>query len=299
MSDQVVKIGHRGSALALVQARWVSLLSSREGIRSDIKVIKTKGDVVQDRFDKMEGKGFFTKEIEDAVLSRDVDLAVHCLKDLPTESPSGFTNWAIMERESPFDLLITKRDIEYCENGAPKIEGLRVGTSSNRRIAALNWCSPGAEFTPIRGNVPTRLAKMVDGDVDALVLAQAGINRLEIDLQPFRTFALRPPHMVPSAGQGALALQTREDTSLDLSGLHHQPTERCTTAERMILHALGGGCQLPLGVYCQKNDDALFEMSVFLGNVEKPTSPLRATLTGNEPTALAESMLREIRKRQN
>ncbi len=294
----MIVIGTRGSKLALVQAHWVSDVLSERGLENEIKVLKTKGDIVKDRFDKMEGKGFFTKEIEDALRAGEIDLAVHCLKDLPTEDSDGLKIVAITEREDPFDVLISSAPFVWKENGEPDLNNLNIGTSSNRRVQALAALNPSARFTPIRGNVPTRIGKMEKGDTDAVVLARAGINRLDLDLGHLHVFHCKPPFMAPAPGQGALALQTRESETRDFSFFHHQDTAACVAAERKILNALEGGCQLPLGVLIEPGKSG-YTLDLFLGTVSGEGNPLKLHLEGPNPMALAEEAMSRIQSHQS
>lgn len=289
----MVVIGTRGSKLALAQAHWVSGELAARGCENEIRILKTKGDIIQDRFDKIEGKGFFTKEIEDALLAGEIDLAVHCLKDLPTEETSGLAVRAITERENPYDVLISREKLEIDEAGNPILGELVIGTSSNRRVQGLGQKNPSASFVPLRGNVPTRIAKMEEGQADVVVLAQAGVNRLELNLSHLAVLECPPPILVPAPGQGALALQTRSDDNLDLSFFHHQVTCDCVQAERRVLNALQGGCQLPLGVLVRDLGTS-FQLELFLGSVANDLPPVFLTLTGASPGALAEQALAEI-----
>ncbi len=287
----MIVIGTRGSKLALVQAEWVSSQLEQRGLANRISILKTKGDLVQDRFDKMEGKGFFTKEIEDALLAGEIDLAVHCLKDLPTQDTPGLRISAIPEREDPFDVLVSAQKIPLNPAGYPELNDLNIGTSSNRRVASLAAHSPRAHFEPIRGNVPTRIAKMERGDVQAVVLAKAGLNRLNLDLSHLQVINLRPPYMIPAPGQGALALQVREEGAPDLSFLHHPPSAICVAAERRVLRALEGGCQLPLGTYVSQHEHH-FHLQLFLA--KKGKAPLHLHLEGVSAEALADEALQQI-----
>lgn len=287
-------IGTRGSDLALAQANYVSDVLHRHGQANRLKILTTKGDVVQDRFDKMEGKGFFTKEIEDALAAGEIDLAVHSLKDLPTEDPAGLRVAAITQREDPFDVLVSVRPLKRNDQGLPILDGLRIGTSSNRRVAAIRRLNPDAAFVPIRGNVPTRIDKARRGEVDVAVLAQAGINRLNhSDPGLYFTPAL-PPLMVPAPGQGALALQVRDADRPDLCMFHHGETARCVEAERSILAALEGGCQLPLGVLI-RSAGSLYALDLFLGTLREGHHTLSFSLTGESPESLATEALARIR----
>ncbi len=289
----MIVIGTRGSKLALIQAHHVSRMLARQGFPNEIKILKTKGDVVQDRFDKIEGKGFFTREIEDALLAGTIDLAVHCLKDLPTQETPGLSVRAIPPREDPYDLLISKKPFVLTDRGLPDLAGLIVGTSSNRRVSCLARNQDGIRFVPIRGNVPTRISKMERGDSDVLVLARAGLNRLGLDLSRLHCFPGKPPLLVPAPGQGALALQTRSGFQEDISFMHHELTARCVHGERRILNALEGGCQLPLGVLISGDDDHHFRLELFL-DPGAHRSPVRFTLTDDAPESLAEQALTRI-----
>jgi len=291
----MIVIGTRGSRLALAQANWVSSTLASGGVENRVQVIETKGDVVQDRFDKMEGKGFFTGEIEAALHRGDIDLAVHCLKDLPTSSPEGLKIAAIPEREDPLDVIVSANTLEKKENGLPNLDELRIGTSSNRRVFGLKHHYPSATFVPIRGNVPTRIQKMIDGQADVVILAAAGLNRLAMDLTALNIYAAPPPLLVPAPGQGALALQTRSDSELDLSAFHHEETARCVGQERRVLAELEGGCQLPLGVLIRRNEDR-YHLDLFLGNLAsgfagKSEARMFISFEGASPEALTEEAL--------
>lgn len=286
----MLKIGTRGSKLAMVQARWVEAQLQKAGLNVAIEIIKTKGDVVMDRFDKIEGKGFFTAEIEHALHQGQIDVAVHCLKDLPTQDAPGLKVVTITEREDPRDIIISKRPIEF-KDGLPQLNGMILGTSSNRRVAGMK-CYGTDRFEPIRGNVQTRLSKMERGDCDAVVLAQAGINRLEgdLDLSPYHCYTLEPEVLVPAPGQGALALQIRAGEAIDLSAMHHPWTERACAAERRILSALEGGCQLPLGVYVSGSEGDV-RMQVFKGPTADNDAVVSLDFREATPEAAAERAL--------
>jgi len=291
----MIVIGTRGSKLALAQANWVSSQLDAQGLPNRIQIIETKGDIVHERFDKMEGKGFFTSEIETALANREIDLAVHSLKDLPTRSPDGLRIAAIPERENPFDVIVSATPLDLLENGRPDLGGKRVGTSSMRRVAGLTHYYPDIEAVPIRGNVPTRIQKMRDGQVDVVILARAGLERLHYDLSDLSVYDAGPPFLVPAPGQGALALQIREDADLDLSFLHHAATDRCVREERRILEALEGGCQMPLGVLVREWEKG-FRLDLFLGHLSsgfegKAEARLFMSLEGPTPERLTEDVL--------
>lgn len=269
----MIKIGTRGSKLALVQAHWTQAQLQKHGLDATIDIIRTKGDVVKDRFDKMEGKGFFTAEIEQALLDGSIDLAVHCLKDLPTQSPPDLKIIAIPEREDARDCLVAKHPLERNADGFFNLNGLTVGTSSNRRVAGLQVHSPEARFTPIRGNVPTRIQKMEDGVADVVVLACAGLNRLDIQRSDLFFYPLSPRELVPAPAQGALAMQVRANETRDFDFLHHPFSAAVSEGERRILSAMEGGCQMPLGVYIEAVDQA-FAIHVFQGVHGDRSEPL-------------------------
>jgi hydroxymethylbilane synthase len=253
MTAPALRLGTRGSDLALWQANHVArMIGERLGIGCTIEIIKTRGDRIQDvAFRKMEGKGFFTKELQDALLEARVDLVVHSLKDLPTEEPDGLEVAAIPERASPADLLLLRAGTEAPspEDPLKLAEGTILGTSSLRRAAQALAQSPGIEIRALRGNVPTRVRKLRDGGYDAILLAAAGVARLELDLEGLRAYELPFESMLPAPGQGALAIETRagEAESSGLHGLHDHSVARCVEAERTLLALLGGGCHLPLG----------------------------------------------------
>lgn len=255
-----IKIGSRGSNLALWQARWVSDAIARLGIASEILVIKTTGDARLDRFAAIATRGMFIKEIEEALLRREIDLAVHSLKDLPTLLPAGLALAAIPEREDPADVLIAAEPAT-CVAALPA--GARVGTSSPRRICQLRAQRPDIRPAEIRGNVETRIRKVEEGEVDAVVLAFAGVHRLGMDHRIAAKLELT--EMLPAPGQGALALEIHEDNhELNelLRNLDHSPTRTATGAERRLLEKLGGGCRLPLGAYARWQNDHLVLQAV-------------------------------------
>jgi hydroxymethylbilane synthase len=249
-----ITIGSRGSDLAIWQANHVKAQLEALGCEVEIKIIKTQGDIIQHlSFDKMEGKGFFTKEIEAALLDKSIDLAVHSHKDLETNSPEGLIVGAVSEREDPADLLlIRKESVDSAEQFMLKSGGV-VGTSSARRKSQMMRFRPDVEISDLRGNVPTRIQKLRDGNYDAILLAYAGVSRLEIDLSEFEVVILNPREFIPAPAQGVLGLQIREeDTALVtlLQQLDTPDVRRHIGVERAVLNQLDGGCQLPLGVYC-------------------------------------------------
>jgi len=271
VSTRRIRIGTRGSALARWQAEYVAAaLRTIPGLPDpELILIKTEGDRIQDvPLSKVQGKAFFTKEIEEALLRHRVDVAVHSLKDLATEIPSGLALGAVMEREDPRDALLfsstqpsggpvpsTER-APFSPEDLPR--GARVGTSSLRRRALLARWRPDLQLTELRGNVPTRIRKLDDGDYDAIVLAAAGVKRLGL---AHRISAYLPfEYFLPAVSQGAVGVQIREDDSEVaewVGTLDHSQSRVATTAERALLRTLEGGCQVPVGALGELAEDLL------------------------------------------
>lgn len=268
----MITIGTRGSDLALWQANYTKDLLEKQGHEVAIKIIETKGDTSQQwntSFDKLEGKGFFTKELEEALLNKTIDVAVHSHKDLPTENPEGLIVAGVSSRENPADWLIMRED---CEDDKQKFrlkKGAKVGTSSARRKSQLLAFRPDVEITDLRGNVPTRIKKLKEGQYDAIILAAAGLERLELDLSDFEVEQLEPTEFIPAPAQGVLAWQIRED-DYKLSDVFDAVCDYDVLVniniERRVLNLLDGGCQLPLGVFCESelndNDRKVFKVAV-------------------------------------
>lgn len=233
-------IASRGSQLALWQARWVATQLSSAGLESRLEIIKTTGDKITDvPLAKVGTKGLFTKEIEEALLDGRAHLAVHSLKDLPTELPEGLVLAAVPEREDPRDAVVGKKL-------AALPLGAKVGTSSLRRAAQLRQLRPDLVVESIRGNLDTRLRKLDEGQYDSILLAAAGLKRLGWGDRIAEI--LTPEQMCPAVGQGALAIETRAGFS-GVAMLDHAATHTAVMAERGVLGALGGGCQVPIGAY--------------------------------------------------
>ncbi|HIN40257.1 MAG TPA: hydroxymethylbilane synthase [Flavobacteriales bacterium] len=254
-----ITIGTRGSELALWQANYIHRKLAEVNVEAEIKVISTKGDQVQDlSFDKMEGKGFFTKEIEEALIKKEIDLAVHSHKDLETAQPKGLVIAAATTREEANDvLLIHKKGFDQKRKLSLKQSAL-VGTSSARRKSLLKGFRKDVEIKDLRGNVPTRIEKLRNGEYDAIVLAAAGINRLEADISDLHLVSLDPTDFIPAPAQGVLALQIREDDQElreVISQLNDEDSNKVSSIERQVLAAFDGGCQLPIGVYCCWDED--------------------------------------------
>lgn len=257
----MIIIGSRGSDLALWQANHVKARLESIGQQVEIKVIKTQGDRVQHlSFDKMEGKGFFTKELEEELLEGTIDLAVHSHKDLPTEHPAGLMIAAVSEREDPADMLLIIKGKEDMDATLHLPKGAIVGTSSARRKSQLLHHCPHIELKDLRGNVPTRIQKLREGQYDAIMMACAGAERLGLDLSEFHVVRMNPKVFIPAPAQGVLALQIREGNDAlreTLSILHDADVAERLAVERRILNLFQGGCQLPLGSYCEKHNGVL------------------------------------------
>jgi hydroxymethylbilane synthase len=247
-----LRIGSRGSQLALWQANHIAALLRGEGHSVDIKIIKTTGDQQQEiTFAQVGSKGMFTKEIEEALADGRVDLAVHSLKDLPTDLPEPFTLAATPVRVDPRDVLVS---VNY-ENLAALPLGARVGTSSQRRRAQLKDVRPDIQAVEFRGNVDTRLRKLAEDQVDAILLAAAGLDRLK--KTEWVRQRLDPQVFCPAAGQGALGIETRKNDAVTITAvdfLNHAATRFAVTVERAALAALGGGCQVPIGIHCRAGE---------------------------------------------
>jgi hydroxymethylbilane synthase len=241
-----IRIGTRGSTLALAQANWVKqrLEQQNPGLDVNLRIIKTSGDrFFEAPVQSIGGKGIFVKEIEDALLKNEIDLAIHSMKDLPTELPAGLTIGAVPEREDPRDVLVSRNRTALKD--LP--EGSKVATGSLRRRAQILNYRPDVSVVVVRGNIDTRLRKLHDGEMDALVLAAAGLNR--IGQQQEITEFLDSKICLNAVAQGALAVQSREDDALrdQLNFMHHQDTYWEVLAERAFLNRLGGGCHVPVG----------------------------------------------------
>jgi len=256
-AKNIITIATRGSDLALWQAHFLQGELKKIGRESKLLILKTKGDIIQHlSFDKIEGKGFFTKEIEDALLNYDADIAVHSMKDLPTNSPEGLVVGAVSYRENPRDVLLIRKESKDESQVLKMKTHAIVGTSSSRRKAQISHLKPDSVVKDIRGNVPGRINKLRTGDYDAILLAAAGIERLKLDLSDLEVIHLHPREFVPAPAQGVLAFQCRsEDKAMRrvLKLIHNEEVARCTNVERGVLNMMEGGCHMPLGVYCEKD----------------------------------------------
>jgi hydroxymethylbilane synthase len=281
-----LRIGSRGSQLALWQAHHISALMRERGHEVELEIIKTTGDKITDvALAKVGTKGMFTKEIEEALAEGRIDLAVHSLKDLPTDLSQGFEIAAVTTRENPRDV--------FCSDKYESIEDLpraaRVGTSSLRRQAQLKAVRPDLDIHPLRGNVDTRLRKLEAGEYDAIILAAAGLNRLG-KTQLVRQ-VIPAEVMCPAAGQGALGIEIRAGDSITrqhLAFLDEAAARATTTCERALLNKLGGGCQVPIGAFAEVREGRLHLQAI----VADPDGSkiLRESRDGSDPVELGESV---------
>lgn len=282
----ILTVGTRGSALARWQTDWIQsqLAAAWPELRCELRVFQTSGDKVLDKpLPEIGGKGLFTKELEDALHSGEIDIAVHSLKDLPIDNALGLTIGAIGEREDPRDVFISRQYHALAE--LP--HGARVGTSSLRRSAQLLARRPDLQILSLRGNVDTRLRKAMQGDYEAIVLAAAGVLRLGLSahIAEYLPFEV----MLPAPGQGAVAVQCRVDDQRTLDLLHpidHPPTRLAVTAERAFLQGLGGGCSAPVAAYASKNH------LVGLVASKDGQRVIRISGEGDDPHALGSALAR-------
>jgi len=287
-----LRIGSRGSQLALWQANHIRNLLEQQGHEVQIEIIHTTGDKITDvPLAKVGTKGMFTKEIEEALAEKRVDLAVHSFKDVPTELMPGFAIGAVLEREDPRDAFVS---VQYA-NVESLPQNAHVGTSSLRRQAQLKAIRSDLRVSPLRGNVDTRLKKLEAGEYDAIILAHSGLKRLQ------RTENVRAlldaKLMCPAAGQGALAIEIRDGdaaTAEHIVFFDHLPTRKATLCERAVLNALGGGCQVPIGVHAQVADPVIRVQAV----VARPdgSQVIRLSLEGDakQPKQVGDELGREL-----
>ena len=290
---QKVIIGSRGSDLALWQANHVKKQLEDLGNEVEIKVIITQGDALQDlSFDKLEGKGFFTKEIENELLAGTIDLAVHSHKDLETNPPAGLKIAAVSERGNPADiLLIRKESFDASELWNLKENGT-IGTSSARRKSLVKAFRKDCDIKDLRGNVPTRIDKLAQGQYDAIILAKAGVDRLKLDLSAFEVHVMDTSQFVPAPAQGVLGLQIREDDERMagiMAPMHNKEVFNRIRIERNILNLLEGGCQLPLGVYCDESN------GIFVSYSKSAEHPAQVLEFENTAFDIAEQIVAQLK----
>ncbi len=276
-------IGSRGSRLALWQAEWVksALEAGHTQLEVKIEIIKTSGDVLKNvSLTVIGGKGVFTKELEEALLDGRIDLAVHSLKDLPTQLPENLHIAAITEREDARDALVLRSGYEIESPSIARLPAKAVvGTSSPRRLAQLKYLRPDLEIKDLRGNVDTRLRKLDEGQYDAVILAAAGLRRLGWTERI--SAYLEPSEMLPAVSQGALGIETRAADALTIAHvltLDHSQTRAACIAERALLRGLGGGCQLPIAAHASVHNEQL-RLDGLVASV-KGERLIRETITG-------------------
>ncbi|MEZ4920090.1 MAG: hydroxymethylbilane synthase [Saprospiraceae bacterium] len=291
----MLRIGTRGSKLALWQAHYTQDALTQLGIESELVIIKTQGDRIQDiGFDKMEGKGFFTKEIEEHLLRGEIDLAVHSMKDMPTSQPDGLCLTAVSYRDKAHDLLLIRPESTDNSQVFKIKQNAVVGTSAARRKAQIKDFRPDVEIKDLRGNVPTRVDKLREGQYDAIFVAAAGTNRLQLDLSDLIVVELNPREFIPAPAQGVLTWQTNANdipTRKVLQKLHQSSVAVCTNIERTVLQKMDGGCQMPLGVYCERDADGNFHA---FAACERNGKMIRSRHSQNTVHGLADRILRDL-----
>jgi hydroxymethylbilane synthase len=256
MKSQRLVIGSRGSDLALFQANAIrDILATEHGCDVTVKVIQTVGDKIDSvSFEQMEGKGFFTKELEESLLAGEIDLAVHSLKDLMTSQPHGLKLGAVGYRVDRRELLLIRKQARFESGVLPVRAGATVGTSATRRKAQIAFHNPTLRITDLRGNVPTRIRKLREGEYDAIVIATAGVERLRLDLSDLDAIPLDPEVFLPAPAQGILGIQIRESDPVVeavVSKLGSHQAAREAELERGLLARFNSGCSLPLGVFSE------------------------------------------------
>ena len=289
-----ITIGTRGSPLALWQAHWIKsqLESLHDDLTVDLVKIKTSGDKIQDvPLAKVGGKGLFTKEIEESMLRYEIDIAIHSMKDVPIQIPPSLTLSVVTEREDPRDALISRKNLKL--DDLPK--GAKVGTGSFRRTTQLLHYRPDLEVIPMRGNVQTRLNKLESEGLDAIILAAAGLIRL--DMVDHITEYIDPEIMLPGGGQGAVGIESRKEDLRVMNRifpLDHEETHRALEAERSFLTRLEGGCQVPIGVYATIDGNSL-RLRGLVGSLDGK-QVLKAEQTGSieDPIAIGLGLAGEI-----
>lgn len=292
MTVAPLRIGTRGSELALWQARHVAARLAALGAPAELVVVKTAGDRITDvPLSQVAGKAFFTKELEDALLAREIDLAVHSLKDVATALPEGLALGAVLEREDPRDALVARGAATLTALPA----GARVGTSSLRRRAMLARVRPDLELAELRGNVPTRLQRLADGDCDALLLAAAGLVRLGLGAEIRERLPLDA--FLPAVAQGAMAIELRAGDArarAAVAPLDHAPTRTATGAERALLARLEGGCSVPVGAHARLEGDEL-ELAASVVSLDgRRAAEARRRGPADAPEALGRALAEEL-----
>ena len=297
--NRKIIIGSRGSDLALWQANYVKDQLAQLNLDAELRIIKTKGDLIKDlSFDKIEGKGFFTKEIEEALLNNSIDLAVHSHKDLETNPPEGLVVAAVSDREDPSELLLIRQNqVDNTKFWSLKEDAV-VGTSSSRRKSQMKLFRSDVILKDLRGNVPTRIQKLREGQYDAIIIANAGVSRLQLDISDLHSKVLPNKWMIPAPAQGVLGIQVREtDNELIsvLKTINSEPTQRNIEFERKVLNLMNGGCQLPLGVYCETDNNVIKAWISMASSFNE--IPYRIYKEGSNPKQIVEQLISENRKK--
>lgn len=298
-TPEMLRIATRDSDLALWQARHVQrLLSERTGQTAELIPFKTTGDLDLDTpLALLEGKGFFTKELEAALLAGEADLAVHSLKDLPTSLPAGLKVGAVLSRADRRDALLIRPGKRADRKPLPLAHGAVLGTSSARRLAQAGLHAPDLKIVDLRGNVPTRVRKLREGKYDAILLAWAGLERLELDLSDLEVVLLSLEDLLPAPGQGALAIEIRSDdaaTEAAVTPLDDAQVRREIEAERGLLHLFAGGCKLPLGVWAEVNGDVRLHAVYAARNPSGKFEAFRAQVTTTSPEEAARQAFADL-----
>jgi hydroxymethylbilane synthase len=304
MKTQTIKIATRGSKLALWQAEFVRSLLKAKGYTSELIILKTKGDIVQDRFlHEIGGKGLFIKELENALVNGEADIAVHSLKDLPAKLSTPFALGAILKRHSPRDIFIFRPGFVKDELGLlgtfgstsnlAALPACRFASSSLRRTSLLKAFAPQIKVEGLRGNVDTRIAKLNEGMWDGIILSEAAIDRLELYDLEYK--ALDPKWFVPCAGQGALAIECLEDHPVKVitHDLDCSATHFAVDVEREVLHLLGGDCTMPVGVYCEADEEGV-ETHALLLNYEGGLVRARVARAGDFKTIKSDEIAQDV-----
>ena len=302
MTNPQLTIGSRGSDLALYQANFIrEILTTQHGCEVDIKIIKTAGDKIDNvSFDKMEGKGFFTKELEDALLAREIDLAVHSLKDLMTTQPEGLKLGAAGYRANRNELLLINPDAHTGNGVLPIKTGSTIGTSAARRKAQIAFHHAGLQIEDLRGNVPTRVAKLRNGDYDAILIAAAGVERLNLDLNGIVAVQLDPEVFLPAPAQGILGIQIRRNDPRVESVITKlgSPEEMASAQlERGLLAKFDSGCSLPLGVHSETRGQE-YRLTAVLGvrHADIWAGLKKINVIGKDIPALIEEAFTQLQK---
>jgi hydroxymethylbilane synthase len=283
----VLRIGTRRSRLALAQAGEVAAMLATQGVEAELIPLTTSGDEGAAPSASPQGlKGLFVDTILEALEAGDIDIAVHSAKDLPAEDDEGSVIGAVPQRENPLDVLVTR--------GPELPHGARIGTSSPRRRAQILRAYPGVQVVELRGNVDTRLRKLDEGEVDAALLAVAGLRRLGI--APAHSIPLTLEEMIPAPGQGAIAIQAREGDELTLSalaGLDHHDSHAALDAERSVMWRIGGGCALPLGAHATVDDDGAVHLAAIVISLDGERA-VRAEATSSSPEDAAAAVTKDL-----